>query len=329
MQKYLKYIALVFFGFLWFLGCSKTVSKTLFEYKILKDEYRYGDLYRLSNLPQFRVPVEVCEPNNYSKKADLALYLAGDSFTEEGRVGSQDLASSFFRAQVGLASQQLPDSKKKKILIIETVERHFRERFALPWQNWVKTPSHLAHPQEDVFQKALTFSLPYNAQLHEGEMFGFDFMLRLKELKAMLNYYLFDRLDPKVKLSPNGEHLLYYLDSSPGISSSFDSVTDAEIDKLVANVNLTYAYYQSLGFDEVILSIIPNKTSILGRDLGNYNFLIKRIEQHPDLKMPFVSILEDFERNGARMYDKGDTHWNCSGKKIWIKKINQKISDIQ
>jgi hypothetical protein len=149
--------------------------------------------------------------------------------------------------------------------------------------------------------------------------------MKIREMKAELNLWLFGKTDDKVKLH-NG-HLLYYLDINPGISSCFDKIEKSEIDLMVKNVNLTYEYYKSLGFDEVYLSIIPNKTSVLAQDLGEYNHLIERMEGNKDLKMPVISVYADFMKKN--LYLKGDSHWNCEGQQIWIDKVNERLLNIQ
>jgi hypothetical protein len=321
MVKFLRYTGIILFGFLWFLGCNKNVSKYLFDKDILKDDYRYGDLYRLSNLPQFKEAIEICEVDSNLQKGDVALYLAGDSFTEPGRISEKEIGSLvFFRGKVAESNAPMPKTTKRKVLIIETVERHFRERFASPWSNWDFSDEILT--ENSFLDEMLAAKVPYNAQLHESELFGYDFTLKVKELKALFNLKILNKVDDKVKLSKNKKHLLYYLDVNPGISSSFDIVSDNEIENLIKNVNITYDNYKRMGFDEVYLSIIPNKTSILGKDLGEYNQLVNRVEGNEKLRMPIISIINDFEKGHEAMYAKGDTHWSCEGKKIWTDKVN-------
>ena len=79
----------------------------------------------------------------------------------------------------------------------------------------------------------------------------------------------------------------------------------------------------------MILSIIPNKTSILGKDLGNYNNLLARIENNSKLEMPLISVYKEFEKGGSKFYDLGDSHWNCKGAQIWINKVNDKLLNMQ
>ncbi|HLO43287.1 MAG TPA: hypothetical protein VK175_03070 [Leadbetterella sp.] len=326
MMKILKYSALLLFGFLWFLGCSKTASKYAYDYHIVEDDYRYGDLYRLANLPDFRVKVQKCDNDFVGQKADVALFLAGDSFTEGGRLEGDNFATkSYSRGLVAEPNKGLSLVEGKKILVIETVERHFRERFQQPWKNWDVISEKEIAEEKTFEEKLLEVKVPYNTQMHESLLFGSDFMMKIREIKASLNLWLFGKTDEKVKLHKG--HLLYYLDVNPGISSCFDKIEDVEIALMVKNVNLTYDYYKGLGFDEVYLSIIPNKTSVLAQDLGSYNHLIEKIEGDQKLKMPFISVYQDFLKRN--LYLKGDSHWNCEGQQIWVDKVNEKLFGIQ
>lgn len=325
-MKILKYATLILFAFLWFLGCSKTASKYAYDHHIVEDDYRYGDLYRLANLPDFRVKVERCDKNYNDNKSNVALYLAGDSFTEDGRVNGDNFAAeTYLRGFVAEPNKGFPLTSGKKILVIETVERHFRERFQQPWKNWDMAREDKVVNEQTLKEKLLEIKVPYNTEMHESLLFGSDFMMKIREMKAELNLRLFGKTDDKVKL--HNDHLLYYLDVNPGISSCFDKIEESEIDLMVKNVNLTYEYYKSLGFDEVYLSIIPNKTSVLAQDLGEYNHLIERMEGNKDLKMPVISVYADFMKKN--LYLKGDSHWNCKGQQIWIDKVNERLLNIQ
>ena len=326
----MKYFFLILFAFLWYLGFSKDLSKWLFEKNITKDDYRYGDLYRLSNLAQFRVSVDKCVSTTIDKVPKTTLTLLGDSFTEKGRIDSSNFkAENFQRFFIADTSFTKIDKSKKTILIIETVERHFRERFATPYKNLQLSGNQIINnkiPEKTYLQKALAYEVPYNTERHETLLFSTDFFLTFKEWKAWLNWKLFGRIDEKIVLSKDSKHILYYLDAQPnGITSSFDKISEEEINLLVQNVNETYNYYKNLGFDEVYLSIIPNKTSILASDLGEYNHLIERIQQHSALKMPYLDVYTPIKSSKTLLYDIGDTHWNCKGKQIWIDEVNHKL----
>lgn len=330
MKRALKYIILLVFGFLWFLGCSKETVVFLDEQGWIKDEFRYGDLYRLSNLQQYKELSPKCKLPYQGKRAEATLYLAGDSFTEEERVAPDEYASqNYFRIFVADSLQTYLPVSGRKILIIQTVERHLRERFSeKPWDNWqlVKESSE-GNPVKEkttlssIFRGLMDFKVPYREDMHESVLFSPDWILWIKEKKAAFNYKVLGKIDPKVKIVDG--QLVYSLDVDPGISSVFDPVEDAEIERIVKHANQTRENYLKLGFDEVYLSIIPNKTSCVVKDSTSYNHLLQRVENHPELKMPVISVWDEF--SAENYYQKGDSHWNCEGQKIWVDKVNRLI----
>ena len=325
-NKLLKYSCLVVFTGLWALGFSNDFSKWFFEKGILKDDYRYGDLYRFSNLPQFRVPKQTCIPAKKEiKSPNTSLYIIGDSFTEAERIsGSDFVAGSYERFFIGDTSFVKLDKTKKNILIIETVERHFIERFTKPYQN-LNLGKTASYTKKSLKNEIYT-NYWYNSERHEAVLFSSDFFLTIKEWKAWINYQFFGRVDDHVVLSKDKKQILFHLDAQPsGITSSFNKISDKEIGQLVENVNITYDFYRKLGFEEVYLTIAPNKTSIVGTDLGTYNHLIERIQNHSSLRMPVIDVYTPFHTSKKMFYDVGDTHWNCEGKQIWIDKVNQKL----
>ncbi len=210
------------------------------------------------------------------------------------------------------------------MLLIETVERHLRERFSKPFRNLkseknIKTIENANSPIEG------WGAIPYKTERHESALFSNDFFLTIKEWKSWINWKFFNRTDSLVAVSPDGKHLLYGTDVQEGINSCFDKVSDAEINQIVKNINNTYDYYKKAGFTEVYLTICPNKTSILATELGEYNHLIERIQQHKDLKIPFVDVYTQFKSSKKILYDIGDTHWNCEGKILWLNDINERM----
>jgi len=328
-MKALKYIALVIFGFLWFLGCSRDTVVYLVDNGFIGDDFRYGDLYRLSNLSGYRVAVEKCNNPYSGPKAPVTLYLAGDSFTEEGRVNRNEYAAEgYFRSFVA-AEEVLPELVSgKKILVIETVERHLRERFSeKPWMNWVLpgpvtvAPASAPFSFARLYQAIVDYEIPYREEMHESVLFSNNLILKIKELKADFNYRVFGRVDPKVGVL-KGE-LVYDLDLAPGISSVYDPVPEEEIARIVKHANSTREYYRSLGFDEVYLSVIPNKSSLLIKDDEAYNHLVERVENHPDLQVPVISVWKEFA--AKNYYQKGDSHWDCAGQKVWVGKVNERL----
>lgn len=330
MKNALKYTAILFFGFLWFLGCSRQTVVWMADSGYLKDDFRFGDLYRLSNLSEFKEDSPKCTAPFKGKKVQTALYLAGDSFTEEGRIKPDEYATnSFYSIFVAKPNYSLKLDSGKKILLIETVERHLRERFSeKPWTLW-NTPKPEIKENlsiwENLSKKLKEAEVPYHEEMHEAVLFSNDFILKLKELKADFNYHVFNRVDPKVAVLNN--ELVYGLDVDPGISSVYDFVSDEEIKQIVENINLSREHYRKLGFDEVYLSIIPNKSSLLLSHDCRYNRLLERVENNPNLKTPLISVWKEF--SNKNYYQKGDSHWNCAGQKIWVDKVNTQLLSSQ
>lgn len=331
MIRFIKYFALIFFGFLWYLGFTNPIAQWLSEHKIIKDDYRYGDLYRMSNLAEFKSPIEECPPKENTKTTNTSLIIMGDSFTEKERIDKSNFngLSTYQRFFITDTIRTKLDKSKKNILIIETVERHFRERFTEPYSNLQLFDNQSVIEEIDgrsLLQRVLKGHIPYSAERHESVLFSSDFFFTLKEWKAWVNCKIFGRIDDKVMLSKDGKNILYQVDAQPkGITSSFDVISEEEINKIVENLNDTYTYYKKAGFDEVYLTIAPNKTSILGTDLGVYNHLIERVQQNTNLKMPFFDVYSPFKNSKKMLYGVGDTHWNCEGKQIWLDEVNEKL----
>jgi len=327
----MKYFFLLLFSLLWFLGFSGSMAKWLHEKGITQDDYRYGDLYRMSNLAQFKASLEQCTVPKNLQTGNTSLMIMGDSFTEKERIEKNHFVglSNYNRYFITDTIKANLDTSKRNVLIIETVERHFRERFANPFTNLklIKNQIVLEKTNErNLKERLLNYNIPYNTERHESILFSSDFFITFKEWKAWLSWKLFNRLDQKVLLSNDEKYLLYQLDAQPsGINSCFDKISEEEIKLLVDNLNKTYQRYKKAGFDEVYLSIIPNKTSILGTDLGEYNHLIERIQKHSALEMPFFDIYTPYHNSNKVFYERGDSHWNCEGKQIWLDLVNSKL----
>lgn len=330
MKIYIKYLILCVTCILWYFGFSPKVSNYIFKKGIIEDEYRYGDLYRFSNLKDFRVLVEKCTEVPKNKKLpNTHLYLLGDSFTEPGRISSSNfIAANFSYANINASKEFDLDTTKKNILIIETVERHLRERFSSPW---TQEPTDLKkiNTWKNTLNSSLKKTLPYSTELHSAVLFSSDFILSIKEIKATINQKLFGRIDKNVRLSNDKKHLLYAMDTENGIHSIFDPISESQINQLVYNINASYEHLKSQGYDEVYLSIIPNKSTLFIQNEGSYNHLIERLESSSQLKIKVISTYTEFTKNGEYLYDKGDTHWNCKGKEIWTQKVNNNLLNFQ
>lgn len=330
-MKVVRALVLLFFGVIWVAGCSNDILSILYKIEIVPDDYRYGDLYRLSNLAEFKDPREKCPNLSLSKpNQKIAFYLIGDSFTERQRIDSSDFAvTQYHWAHWGENLHLKLDTSFTNIILLESVERNVRPHFGTPIANVIPdTATFISLPADTRFMHQLDrmFASDGVEDRLNTILFQFDPMLKFKELKSRINQQFFDRTDPKVTLSGNGSTLAYYEDTdSTLINSSYNYVSDTEIDSLVAVINFDKKFLEEMGFDQVWFSIIPNKATILMPDYGTYNHLIERIYRHPALATPRIDVLENFRKMQRNAYLKGDSHWSCSGQQLWLKKVNQKL----
>ena len=333
-SKILKYSVLILTIYLWLQAYSPIIYKLS---RLFPDDYRYGDLYHLSYLPQFKEKLQPCPPKkSVSTNSNVNLFVIGDSFTEEQRVSKSDIIAATY-TNIHWSKQvdiQL-DTTKKNILILETVERTFKEHFSHEVNNFnfiiidekstAKNSWKLLLKEE--IKREVSFIFPNSESIEqrfEASLFSYDFFLKFRELKAKLNNVFFDRIEKKVILSKDKNSIFFSEESSLTDShSAFYPFDDKEKNILVNNINATREKYLKAGFDEVYLSIIPNKVSILSPDMGKYNQLIERVQSDLNLKVPVIDTYSEFKKNPSQYYLKSDSHWTCAGRDLWLNKVNK------
>ncbi|QMW05945.1 hypothetical protein [Spirosoma foliorum] len=331
-MRFFRYTILLFALVLWGGGLSSTISHWLYEIGFIADDYRFGDLYRLSALPQFKMAQPDCAPSHRSSDtASTQLYLIGDSFTEPQRLSESDFQVSLFQRVAWYNQQRIqlnPD--KRNVLIIETVERHFREHLAIPIIEFIveKDTTQLGQTKPSL-RKRISDDLHRTdiEERLESTLFSQNWAFWFKELKASLTLNWFNRTNSKVSLSKDKQNLFLKMDTdtTQKLLSSFSELSDQEVNTLVDSVNAVASRYRQLGFDEVYLSIIPNKASILETNRSDYNHLIERVQNNPKLVVPYIDTYDLFKRATPSPYLKSDTHWNCEGRAIWLEQIRQKV----
>lgn len=333
-MKYLKYAVLLIFTLIWIIALSPELSRKM----TIRDSYRYGDLYRLSNLSKFRDPHKKCDeyqvPARPASKKKVHLYILGDSFTEAQRLGKKDFAvDEYTYVHWSRVLHVKLDTAQTNIFLIEVVERNFREKFyRTPIQNIVPdTATFIDSTYHQRFMDKLDNAFASNQTRDRLDeiLFQNDFMIGIKQLKADFNLHWFDRTVQEVTRVNGGENIVYYQDTDTDTTkttSSFATVGDQEIDSLVTHLNQSKLLADKIGFDAVLLSVIPNKVSVLMPEYGNYNNLINRIQNHPKLAIPFVDIYADFRKMKDEAYLKGDSHWTCAGQYHWLDKVNERIN---
>lgn len=331
MRSILKYIVFIFAAILWLGGLSTTVSHWLYGTGVVADDYRFGDLYRLSALPQFKQAQPECELiNRSSDTASTHLYLIGDSFSEPERISKSDFRVSYFQRVAWDNQQRVQlNPAKRNVLILESVERHVREHFATYIKEFVvstDTAQAPAIPQTLRQRLSHEFHRSDVEERLESTLFSQNWAFWFKELKASLTLNWFDRANASVSLSKDKKQVFLSsdTDAKKPLNSSFSTLTDREVSTLVDSINAVADNYKKLGFEVVYLSLIPNKASILEPQREVYNHLIERIQTHPNLRVPIIDTYNPFKNSPKSPYLKSDTHWNCEGRTLWLELVREK-----
>jgi hypothetical protein len=318
------------------VGFVPSWQRILAKQNLIADQYRYGDLYNKTNIAKFKQQ-DYLETDGLvaadlpaEKQHGVHLYTLGDSFT--------NIDTAFYAAEKnthiwvgnhGAKAIQL-DTTKRNVLVIQIIERVLQERFRdKAWLMYATRAyfnrQHTAPvPPKTVswLEKTLDarFGTDLNSRL-EFILFNNDYALAAKELKASLLMNWFDRA-AGARLSTNREHLFYDMEAdTTGTLSSFRHLSNADIDKVVMHLNWVTQYYRQMGFEEVYLTLVPNKSTVQDPTLGTYNHQIERIEQHPALQPTVVSLINTV-RQHPDWYHLGDGHWNGHGRRYWMSQVN-------
>jgi hypothetical protein len=335
-MRFARYVFLLLGMVVWAVGCSPTAIKYLYAWEVLPDDYRYGDLYRLTNLSAFREPRTTCgrfAPERRKERPKTHLYIIGDSFTEAQRIESANFDVDFYlNVHWSNVLHLKLDTTAHNILLLETVERHARDHFEFSQPQVVPdTATYVNTHHFTRFKDQLDNAFAANQAEDRLELFLFQYrpFLFLKEIKADLTYKWFGRVNERTTITPDGKHLLYYLDTDDKLTSSnFIPISDIQLDTIVARINRTTEQLYKLGFDRVGLSIIPNKTTLLYPEPQRYNRLIERIYAHPRLSVETIDVLPEYRNMGSSAYLRGDSHWTCEGQRVWLTKTNQWLTSL-
>ena len=174
----------------------------------------------------------------------------------------------------------------------------------------------------------MTENFSQNAELL---LFGYEMFAPFKELKAGLNFRLFERVSPEISVSRNRKNLFYKRTTDPYlVTSAFNPLPAEELNEIVKNINYVAEKYKERGFDEVLFSVTPNAVTIVDPEMMPYNNLIPRLQNHPDLKVPVIDVYSRMkdDENKANLYWINDTHWNSKGFQLWVDETNNELLKI-
>lgn len=336
---WLRWACIALIGMMLIVGISPVLQRKLYERGLVADQFQYGDLYNKTNLAQFRdenfhALDRLDSTDLPSQKAKgVHLYTLGDSFT--------DIDTSFYAGEknvhvwitYGSAVTRLnPD--KRNILVIEVIERLLQQRMKdSTWRMYVdnalvdsasaaRQPGRQSAAQPPLMASLMgyRFAPQINNRL-EFLFFNNPLALRAKEIKAAILLNWFGRT-PGARLSNDQQEVFYDIEvDTTSELSSFRHLSYAVIDTTVHKLNLIHDHYKKMGFDEVYISLIPNKSSVMAPKLGAYNRQIERIERHPLLKPAVLSVVDTLSAH-PDWYHHGDGHWNKYGKRFWLRQVN-------
>lgn len=111
---------------------------------------------------------------------------------------------------------------------------------------------------------------------------------------------------------------------------NYKKYTDYEIDQVVSSLLKMKELTEANGMQFVFLPI-PNKETIKYKDIplekrpDNLPRLFLKMEKY---NIPYINVLDDFERSKTNIYLKGDTHINAHGSSIVAKEMVKYIENI-
>lgn len=354
---FLLFISFVSFVF-YLLACNQTWTKFFVDSLsnpktsglFCLDKYLYGDLYGLSYLKDFKEwnsQVQDTRKAGATTRA-IDLYCIGDSYLASELTISNENAflanasvKSFSWYGISSPKKILIDKSKKNVLLVECTERNVRINFSEkePFiHSFIFDSNLLTSIPESKFKNDFKHRLlqttfwkfiPENINQNlEMMLFGYKFFEPIKELKADFNYYFFERVAPKVSISPNKRNIYYRstIDTSY-LSSSFKYIPYEEINNIVFKINAIRNFYTQRGFDDVLFSFIPNPATIIEAGRMRYNNLLPDIRDNKNIQAGFIDVYEIFKNypHPELLYKRTDTHWTSLGFQIWVDKLNQEL----
>lgn len=353
MLKNLIVIFLIVFGLATLWVSTSTTTMEYLSYNRRGDawwntnSWKHGNLVGMAYLDfvgQFHTPKDVAHKSYARRRGDekAVLYLFGDSYSWPLRDSDFANIASFHFTNRYQGGKYTLDTAMKNILVIEVAER-----LVLDYFSSVKMKDEFSANKESkevitgltkntemtvcslvsiadiskLFNKRINQNLEYN-------LFNYNFLSVIFKLKAIFNYYLFNRASGDVVISEDRKYLFdkgsVSLSSSSG---SYTPIAQETINDVVNNLNFLYNYYKKEGFNEVYYSIIPSTPSIV--QPKGYNQLIPRIQNNPGLKVKVLDIYKVLSEQGQDYFCHGDTHWNYRGEQKWLDLVNEQLMKVR
>lgn len=359
MKKVLAYLCIAFGLGVLAISSSSSVSNKIWSWNnkhFLTDAWwgkhnsRGGGLTSMAYLDDYR---KFTEPKYYhfdtardNGVKNIDLYLWGDSYTEDVPGFAFANTHDYHYRNYVNGMTYLLDTSKINILIFEVSERLLLDRydnydiFDRLHKNASEAPAGggeagaaATGDEAPVKRKSgwvinKNFSAVINKNL-EYFIFDYNFINRIRRLKADMNYELYNRASGDVAISENGKYIFYKPTIEPnGFYSIYKPLSEQDIDGVVKKLDDIYDHYRKEGFDAIYFAPIPNTASILQPE--GYNGLIPRIEKNPAMKIPCFDVYSIFKNsaNPERFFQTGDTHWNNNGMQVWLNMVNEELRKV-
>ncbi|WP_214073508.1 hypothetical protein [Mucilaginibacter sp. dw_454] len=317
------------------LNTGKRDNSVYHRLFIRSDRWRYGDLYGLSYLHQYKYQLEPF--HQYTSRETGAannrvLYIVGDSFLADKRLKKafSDFDEVIFLDRRFPYGPIVPDTTKKNYLVMEFAERNLVGYDLQTTETTWSADDIKQHKNFDALAaKQSPPGLPHGLERISGLIFNKDLSRNLelllfddrlftpvKEFKAAINY-CFGRVAPEVAVSTDKKRLFLNMTvDTTQPESAFKPHTDNDIAQINQKLAAADSYYQSIGFKGVFLSIIPNAVSVYDRNRMTYNNLLTRVETKTTV--PVISIDSAFRQDHRNLFYKSDAHWNPAGFDEWV-----------
>jgi len=354
MRRIFAFVVLFFLAFVLIFGSSNQGMRLLSQRRYIRqdgwgaDKFSFGDLYGLTYIKPFKMPRDtsfVALPVLETDSVKYKMHIIGDSylysfFSMDPRYFKKTGEVQFVRWSTPKPIPYRLSKDKKNILLIECVERNFRNlmtvkeiRNRIEAQAQSNSGSQTAGRFEFLSRinsrLKNTFYHPTLENNLEFLLFSLGIWAPFKELKSALNFYIFGRLDNEVRVSKNWKQLYLTQTVDPEkVGSSFYPTSDEEVGAYVAQLNEVQTYFKSKGFDQVIFSIIPNPVGVLNTENKPTNQILARIAKHPNWKGILVDPSLRLQKNAKENFFPSDSHWNQRGAAIWLGQLNETLKAL-
>lgn len=351
MRRIFAFVGLCFLAFVLIFSSSNEGMRLLSQRRYMRqdgwgaDKFTFGDLYGLTYIKPFKMARDtsfVALPVLKSDSVKYKMHIIGDSylysfFSMDPSYFEKIGEVQFVRWSTPKAVPYRLATDKKNILLIECVERNFRNLMQVQeirnridsqsvTKSTVQSSSRFAFLNQINTGVKQTLYHPTLENNLEFLLFNLGIWAPFKELKSALNFYIFGRLDNDVRVSKNWKQLYLTQTVDPEkVGSSFYPTSDEEVGAYVAQLTEVERYFESKGFDQVIFSIIPNPVGVLNTENKPTNQIISRIAKHPNWKGILIDPTLRLQKNAKENFFPSDSHWNQRGAAIWLGQLNETL----